>query len=575
MIPCWLIDFFVNFNVITTKYIIMKKILYFIMACLILLSGCKNSGVPVSDLAIIPAPVSIKSLKSKFVFTDKTRIILSQQGDDIKLAANFLAMLVKNPTGLELKIMDGNKPAIRSVFMKIDTTVINNEGYILTVTGKKIVIRARSAAGLFYAVQTLRQLMPVEVETPAIIKGIVLSVPACEIKDQPQFVYRGMHLDVGRHLFPVEYIKRYIDMIALHKMNTFHWHLTEDQGWRIEIRKYPLLTEVGAFRKETLVRQGGKKPFVYDGTRYGGFYTQEEVKEIVEYAKNRFVTVIPEIEMPGHALAALAAYPGLSCTGGPFEVYPRWGVVEDVYCAGKEETFNFLEDVLTEVMDLFPSKYIHIGGDECPKVRWEKCLFCQKRIKQEGLRDENELQSYFIQRIEKFVLSRGRRIIGWDEILEGGLAPEATVMSWRGTAGGIAAAKQKHDVIMTPSRYVYLDYYQCEPEGQPLAIGGYLPLERVYSYNPMPDELTPDEQKYILGVQGNLWTEYIPTPEHLEYMAFPRAFAIAESGWTPARLKDFEDFLARLEVLKKRYDAIGINYFKGEYRDLRDQTQKR
>lgn len=569
MIPCWLVDFFVNFNVITTKYIIMKKTLYFIMVCLILLSGCKNNGVPVSDLAIIPAPVSIKSLKGKFVFTDKTRIILSQQGDDIKLAANFLAMLVKNPTGLELKIMDGNKPAIRSVFMKIDTTVINNEGYILTVTGKKIVIRARSAAGLFYAVQTLRQLMPVEVETPAIIKGIVLSVPACEIKDQPQFVYRGMHLDVGRHLFPVEYIKRYIDMIALHKMNTFHWHLTEDQGWRIEIKKYPLLTEVGAFRKETLVGQGGKKPFVYDGTRYGGFYTQEEVKEIVEYAKTRFVTVTPEIEMPGHALAALAAYPGLSCMGGPFEVYPRWGVVEDVYCAGKEETFNFLEDVLTEVMDLFPSKYIHIGGDECPKVRWEKCSFCQKRIKQEGLRDENELQSYFIQRIEKFVLSRGRRIIGWDEILEGGLAPEATVMSWRGTAGGIAAAKQKHDVIMTPSRYVYLDYYQCEPEGQPLAIGGYLPLERVYSYNPMPDELTPDEQKYILGVQGNLWTEYIPTPELMEYMAFPRAFAIAESGWTPARLKDFEDFLARLGVLKKRYDTIGINYFKGEYRDLR------
>jgi hexosaminidase len=547
----------------------MKKILYFIMACLILLSGCKNSSLPVSDMAIIPAPVSIKSLKGKFVFSDKTRIILSQQGDDIKLAADFLAMLVKNPTGLELKIMNGNKPSIRSVFMKIDTTVINNEGYILTVTEKKIVIGAKSAAGLFYAVQTLRQLMPVEVETPAIVKGIVLSVPACEIKDQPQFAYRGMLLDVGRHLFPVEYIKRYIDMIALHKMNTFHWHLTEDQGWRIEIKKYPLLTEIGAFRKETLVGHGGKRPFVYDGTRYGGFYTREEVKEIVEYAENRFVTVIPEIEMPGHALAALAAYPGLSCTGGPFEVYPRWGVVEDVYCAGKEETFNFLEDILTEVMDLFPSEYIHIGGDECPKVRWEKCPFCQKRIRQEGLRDENELQSYFIRRIEKFVLSGGRRIIGWDEILEGGLAPEATVMSWRGTAGGIAAAKQKHDVIMTPSRYVYLDYYQCEPEGQPLAIGGYLPLERVYSYNPMPEELTPGEQKYILGVQGNLWTEYIPTPEHMEYMAFPRAFAIAESGWTPARLKDFEDFLARLGVLKKRYDTIGINYFKGEYRNLR------
>jgi hexosaminidase len=272
-------------------------------------------------------------------------------------------------------------------------------------------------------------------------------------------------------------------------------------------------------------------------------------------------------------MGALASYPELSCTGGPFEVFTRWGVVDDVYCAGKEATFNFLEDVLSEVIDLLPGKYIHIGGDECPKARWEKCPLCQKRIKDEGLKDERELQSYFIRRIEKFFVSKGRKIIGWDEILEGGLAPEATVMSWRGTSGGIAAAQQKHDVIMTPSKYVYLDYYQCEPEGQPLAIGGYLPLERVYSYNPMPSELTPEEQKYILGIQGNVWTEYIPTPEHMEYMAFPRAFAIAETGWTPDRLKDFDDFLSRLEILKKRYDAIGINYFKGEHRDTRNNNK--
>lgn len=566
-------DFFTNFNYKYQKHIIMKKTLYLFVASLLII-GCNKSGIQTfeKDLAIIPAPVSVKSLKGIFTFSEKSRIILSEKSDDVKLAADFLALLVKNPTGVDLKIEEGKKAAGNSVFMKIDSSITNNEGYFLTVTKRKIIIRAKSAAGLFYAVQTLRQLMPVEVEKPNVVEGIRLTVPACEIIDEPRFTYRGMHLDVGRHMFPVEYIKRYIDVIALHKMNSFHWHLTEDQGWRIEIKKYPKLTEVGAFRKETLIGHGGKKPFVFDGTPYGGFYTQEEIKEVIAYAKSRFVTVIPEIEMPGHALAALTAYPELSCTGGPFEVYTRWGVVEDVFCAGKEATFNFLQDVLAEVIDLFPSEYIHIGGDECPKARWEKCPLCQKRIKDEGLKDEHELQSYFIQRIEKFVRSKGRRIIGWDEILEGGLAPEATVMSWRGTAGGIQAAKQKHDVIMTPSRSVYLDYYQCEPDGQPLAIGGYLPLERVYSYNPMPSELNAEEQKYILGVQGNLWTEYVPTPEHMEYMAFPRAFAIAELGWTPDRLKDFEDFLTRLEILKKRYDTIGINYFKGEYRDLRAGT---
>jgi len=352
-------------------------------------------------------------------------------------------------------------------------------------------------------------------------------------------------------------------------MNTFHWHLTDDQGWRIEIKKLPDLTRTGAFRKETLVGHARNKPDIFDGEEYGGFYTQEQVREIIDYAGSKFITVIPEIEMPGHSLAALASYPDLACTKGPFEVGTTWGVFSDVLCAGKEETFTFLQDVLTEVIDLFPGKYIHIGGDECPKVRWEKCPLCQKRIKEEGLADENELQSYFIRRIESFVTSKGKKIIGWDEILEGGLAPEATVMSWRGTEGGIAAARQKHDVIMTPTSYAYLDYYQTEPAGQPLAIGGYVPLEKVYSFNPLPEELTAEEQQYILGVQGNVWTEYISTPEYLEYMTFPRAFAIAETGWTPDRLKDFDDFLARLEVLKTRYDAMGLNYFRGEYRDTR------
>lgn len=545
------------------------------MGIILIVGGCKSGSAPEPDkiLAIIPAPVSIQGFKGDFVISEKTRIILAPADDETKLAADFFANLVRNSTGMSLPVEEGKKSAKGSVFMTLDTAIENDEGYELTVTHKKVIVRGGSAAGLFYAVQTMRQIMPTELESPSIVEGLVLTIPACEIKDEPRFGYRGMHLDVGRHMFPIAYIKRYIDMIALHKMNRFHWHLTEDQGWRIEISKYPNLTTTGAYRKETLVGHGGRRPFEFDGKPYGGFYTKDEVKEIVEYARSKFITVIPEIEMPGHAMAALASYPELGCTGGPYEVQTRWGVFDDVYCAGKEETFSFLEDVLTEVMELFPSEYIHIGGDECPKTRWKKCPLCQKRMKEEGLKDEHELQSYFIQRIEKFVLSKGRKIIGWDEILEGGLAPEATVMSWRGTTGGIEAARQKHDVIMTPYTYVYLDYYQCEPQGEPLAIGGYLPLEKVYSYNPVPEELAPEEQKYILGVQGNLWSEYLKTPDYMEYMAYPRMFAVAETGWTPNRLKDFEDFLTRIEVLKKRYDAIGINYFKGEYRDIRAQTE--
>lgn len=551
----------------------MKRSIYLVLAAIILLAGC-NKGTSSGNknvYPIIPAPVSLKEMTGQFVFNKKSKIILQVPSDENRLAADFLARLIKNPTGLVIPVIEGSKASKGSIFMSIDTTVANIEGYNLTVNPGKILIKARSAVGFFYAVQTIRQLMPAEVEKDSLVKEIKITVPSCEITDEPRFAYRGMHLDVGRHMFPVEYIKRYIDMIALHKMNTFHWHLTEDQGWRIEIKKYPKLTEIGAFRKVTIIGHAGKKPYKYDGIPYGGFYTQDEVKEIVAYAKSKFITVIPEIEMPGHSIAALAAYPELSCTGGPFEVGTKWGVVEDVYCAGKDETFKFLEEVLSEVIELFPSTYVHIGGDECPKVRWEKCPLCQKRIKNEGLKDEKELQSYFIRRIEKFLVSKGKRLIGWDEILEGGLAPEATVMSWRGTAGGIEAAKQGHDVIMSPNKFVYLDYYQCEPEGQPLAIGGYLPLETVYSFDPQFAELTPEQQKHILGLQGNVWTEYIPTGQHMEYMAYPRMFAIGEIGWTQGSKKDFEDFLARFELQRKRYDKIGINYFKGEYRNTRNK----
>jgi hexosaminidase len=550
---------------------IMKLSILLVLIVSLLLTGCNTGSTPGKEnvYAIIPAPVSIKEMSGNFTFTGKSKIILSAVNDENKLAADLLARLVKNPTGIILPVIQGNKAASGSVLMSIDTSITNAEGYTLKVTPQRIIIKARTAVGLFYAVQTIRQLLPPDVEKDSIVNNLTIKVPSCEIADEPRFVYRGMHLDVCRHMFPVEYIKRYIDMIALHKMNTFHWHLTEDQGWRIEIKKYPKLTEVGAFRKETVVGHADKIPAVYDGKPYGGFYSQEEVRDVVAYARSRFITIIPEIEMPGHALAALASYPELSCTGGPFEVGKTWGIYDDVFCAGKEETFKFLEDVLTEVIDLFPGKYIHVGGDECPKTRWAKCPLCQKRIKAEGLKDEKELQSYFIKRIEKFLISENKKLIGWDEILEGGLAPEATVMSWRGVEGGIEAAKQGHDVIMSPIKYLYLFFYQCEPAGQPLAYGGYLPLENVYSFDPQFAELNAEEQKHILGLQGNLWAEYIPTPQNMEYMAYPRMFAISETGWTPASKKDFEDFLSRFGVQRMRYDKIGINYFKGEYRNTR------
>jgi len=516
--------------------------------------------------AVIPLPVSIKKMPGNFTFKKKSKIILSIIDNKNTLAAFFLVELVKNPTGIVLPIIQGNKALTNSVLMSIDESITNPEGYTLTINKKTIVIKAKTAAGFFYAIQTIRQLLPPEAD-PILshYDNFSLNVPCCEIIDEPRFRYRGMHLDVSRHMFPVEYIKRYIDMIALHKMNIFHWHLTDDQGWRIEIKKYPKLTEIGAFRKGTVIGHAFNRPIYFDGKAYGGFYSQKEIQEIVLYAKSRFVTIIPEIEMPGHSLSVLAAYPELSCTGGPFEVRQTWGITDNVFCAGKEETFKFIEDVLSEVIELFPGKYIHIGGDECLKTQWKQCPFCQKRIETEKLKDEKELQSYFIKRIEKFLISKNKSLIGWDEILEGGLAPEATVMSWRGKAGGIEAANQGHDVIMTPNTYVYFDYYQSESYNEPLAIGGYLPLEKVYSFNPYFIELGAEAQEHIIGIQGNVWTEYMPTAQHMEYMTYPRMFAAAEVAWIPTSKKDFKDFLSRFNVQKLRYDKIGINYFKGNY----------
>jgi hexosaminidase len=450
--------------------------------------------------------------------------------------------------------MEGEAAKDAFVF-QLDPSISNEEGYSLIVTPYEVTVRAKTGAGAFYAIQTLRQLMPIEVEAG---KTASLAIPCVEITDQPRYTHRGMMLDVGRHFFSVDDVKKYIDLMALHKMNRFHWHLTEDQGWRLEIKKYPKLQTVAACRKETLVGHYNDTPQKYDGKQYCGYYTQDQAREIVKYAAERFITVIPEIEMPGHALAAIAAYPELGCTGKPAEVGTKWGVYDNVFCPN-EATFKFLEDVLTEVMEIFPSKYIHIGGDECPKTMWEQSAFCQNLIKQNNLKDEHGLQSYFIQRMEKFLNSKGRSIIGWDEILEGGLAPNATVMSWRGTDGGIAAAKQDHDVIMTPTDFCYLDYYQSQAANEPLAIGGYLPLDKVYSYNPDPADLTPEQQKHILGVQANLWTEYIPDFAKLTYMAYPRASAIAEVAWSPQASRNYDDFTARLTYHQKRLKAMGLN----------------
>lgn len=546
------------------------------LALLAVMAGCDQKEMnPPEKYSVIPKPVELVMGSGSFVIDDKTKLTITPSDESTAPVTAFLAEMIRRSADVPLPVEEGSGRGRNRIFMAVDSSLaIGREGYTLMVTGKRVELRSPSPAGLFRGVQTLRQLMPPQVEVEGGLTGEVLpQVPACFITDEPRFSYRGMHLDVCRHFFTVDEVKRYLDILALHKFNTFHWHLTDDQGWRIEIKKYPELTATGSQRKETLTGHGGRPPFTYDGKPHGGYYSQEEAREIVRYAAERYITVIPEIEMPGHAVAALASYPWLSCTGNKIEVQTRWGVMEDVFCAGRDTVFAFLEGVLDEVMEIFPSEYIHIGGDECPKTRWEKCSACQQRIREESLSDEHELQSWFITRIEKYLNSHGRKIIGWDEILEGGLAPDATVMSWRGIRGGIEAARMGHDAIMTPTTHAYLDYYQGEPAGEPLAIGGYLPLERVYSFEPLPDELNADEQKHILGLQGNLWTEYISTMSYLEYMTFPRAFAIAETAWTPYLKKDFEEFLARLDVLKERYDLMHVNYFRGGYRDTRGRTE--
>lgn len=509
---------------------------------------CKNTEISLIQPKIIPIPSTETVSNGQFVLNNSTGI---SYDNGFKVSARFLKSFIED--GSSIGLQENN----RISFIK-DSTINNLEGYKLIISPNKIEIKANSDQGAFYAVQSLRQLLPPEFENGSYAKNEV-SLPCVSIEDEPRFKYRGMHLDVGRHMFPVDFIKKYIDAIAMLKMNTFHWHLTEDQGWRIEIKKYPKLQEVAAYRNETLIGHYSDQPQHYDGKRYGGYYTQEEIKDVVAYAQQKFVTIIPEIEMPGHSQAAIAAYPELGCTGNQVEVAKTWGVFDEIYCT-KDETFEFLQNVLDEVMELFPSTFIHIGGDEAPKTNWKTCKVCQKRIKDEGLKDEHQLQSYFISRIEKYLNSKERQIIGWDEILEGGLAPNATVMSWRGTQGAIDAAKQHHNVVMTPGSHCYFDYYQSESDDEPLAIGGFLPLEKVYSFNPIPDELTQEESKYILGAQANVWTEYMPDSKQVEYMVFPRIFAMSELDWSKPENKNYENFIRRVENFLPRLKALDINF---------------
>lgn len=508
------------------------------------------------NIAIIPQPASVVPGKGIFRVSPSTKIKL--EGSGLERSANFLNDYLKKFYGFTLstttKTVESNVIVLN--FERLDNPIAG--AYKMDVNSKTVYIGGDNEEGVFYGVQTLIQLLPTEPSKS-------LAVAQVKIEDHPRFAWRGLHLDVSRHFFNADYVKKYIDFIALHKLNYFHWHLTDDQGWRIEIKKYPKLTETGSCRDGTIIgRYPGKGN---DSIRYCGYYTQDQVRDIVKYAADRYVTVIPEIELPGHATAALTAYPYLGCTGGPYHVQQTWGVFSDVFCAGNDSTFQFLQDVMDEVITLFPSKYIHVGGDECPKTAWKKCPKCQRRIQENNLKDEHELQSYVIRRMEKYINSKGRQIIGWDEILEGGLAPNAAVMSWRGEKGGIAAAKEHHTVVMTPTTYVYLDYAQKRNEDS-VVIGGYLPLETVYNYEPLPNELTPEEQKYIYGVQANIWTEYTGNPAKLEYMIFPRASALSEVAWTPKEKRNWAGFEKKLPTQFKRYALWKANYSKA-YFDLK------
>ena len=540
----------------------MKRISFNLMGVLCILFStcfyaCSEKRTLNSDYEIIPKPLDVNCKgDASFLLKDGVAVIYPENNRKMQDNAEFLVDYVERQTGVKLTSHAG-MPVDGAICLTLDLSDDNAEAYKLIVNDKRVCISGASEAGVFYGIQTLRKSLPVA-------QDINVNLSAVEIYDKPRFAYRGAMLDVARHFYTVDEVKTFIDMLALHNINRFHWHLTDDQGWRIEIKKYPKLMSVASERKETVVCRWYSG--IYDGKPYGGYYTNDYLRDVIDYAAKRHITIIPEVDLPGHMQAALTAYPELGCTGGPYEVRTIWGVSQDVLCVGNDFTLQFVKDVLSEVADIFPSEYIHIGGDECPKVRWEKCPKCQERIKSLGLKSdakhtkEQRLQSYMIQEAAKYLKEKGKRIIGWTEILEGGLVPDATLMSWIGESGGIEAAHQHHDVIMTPNTYLYFDYYQSKKvEDEPLAIGGYLPIEKTYNYEPMPKELTKEEQQYIKGVQANLWTEYIPVFSQVQYMVLPRLGAAAEVQWTDPSKKDYKDFLRRVPHLVAVYDCYGWN----------------
>lgn len=541
----------------------MKR--YFIFSLIAVVAASCCSDLAVEKVTVVPYPQEVVLEKGTFDVAGADVRCVGELDEASVALAERIASELSAVTGKASVVQQGRGKGINLV---LDPSLAE-EAYELSVGCRKVEIRASSLRGFNWGIQTLKQMMPVEVYSGE-VADVDWTVPCCEIYDAPRFGYRGLHLDVARHFFDVDMVKKYIDVMEIHRLNTLHWHLTDDQGWRIEIKKYPKLTEIGSIRKQTLVGHL-RKSTEYDGTPYGEgmWYTQDQIREVVAYAAAKGISIVPEIDLPGHMQAALTAYPELGCTGGPYEVWQKWGVSEDVLCVGKETTMQFVEDVLEEVCELFPSKYIHIGGDECPKVRWAKCPVCQAKIKELGIKgDDNHsaehyLQSYVTARAEKFLNARGRRLIGWDEILEGEIAPDATVMSWRGTKGGLAAVKLGHDVIMTPNNYYYLDYYQSkDTENEPLGIGGYVSVEKCYSFEPYTEDMTDEQKAHILGVQANLWTEYIAEEWHLEYMLLPRLAALSEVQWCQPENKCWERFLDSADEVCNIYETAGYTYAK-------------
>ena len=524
------------------------------------------AGVQDTSLAVIPRPVHMTRGTGTFLVTPATVVVTDRA---TRLIGYQLSDWLAPATGYRLAVSGAAGTAARTISLRVDPTLarLGEEGYRLSVAGTRITIRAYRPAGVFYGVETLRQLLSPDIFREAPVAGVSWTVPVVDIEDMPRFSWRGAHLDVSRSFMPKEFVKKYIDLLALHKMNRFHWHLTDDQGWRIEIKRYPLLTSIGGWRRQSLVGvqhdYADTTQWIYDKVPHGGFYTQDDVREVVAYAGARFITVVPEIEMPGHAQAAIAAYPWLGNTGQQLEVLTHWGVDQNILNPS-DSAIHFMQDVLTEVLALFPSHWVHTGGDEAPKMQWQASPVAQARIRELGLHSENELQSWMTAQMSRFLEARGRALIGWDEILEGGtegLAPNAVVMSWRGMEGGIAAAQAGHDVVMTPTSNTYFDYYQSQNRGaEPLAIGGFLPLDTVYAFEPVPASFDSGQASHILGTQGQIWTEYQRNPKNVEYMVFPRLVALAEVAWTPRELRNFADFSARLAKHLARLAALDVNF---------------